>query len=608
LEKLAAAKTLDVDVENGAELLDAILPDLDAAAGAAPPPVPPPPSPPRKVPPKAAPAKAAEFDTADSDKATASSFDTPALQLQTDAPAKESGGAAVYSHRRAKKSKLPLIIGLAVVALVVLVAVGGGIGWTMLQGSRSVAQQDNEPRDSEKNTAVVPPAAAGDVTNNEPSSDNPFALEGEPANWETQRLSIVTINVIGGMETRSGVGVLVGDDLVATDAQLVSEADGAVVTLADGRRFEASGVLSRPQTSLALLRLDANGSELPALALVAATVAPQTPVFIGDEQGAVATKVLRRLSVDELPAALRPNVPPEMRENTELQLLEHEGRTGKLADGRTYETPSGAPLLDGDGRIVGLNLALGGDSRKGYAVGSAELTQLVDDSRSADFRPLSGDAVASVKPSPIDEVDPLQPFDPPPAENSLEGRLETFALRHKQLAEKNWQPENAADYLAFATFAHEATELTAMIDSLEGDAQDAPRAKIMEAIEALADAPWPSADEMAAVNKLAFDDLRNPDSLGVFAYARCILGPESFGDAVVNGSPIFAFELPGTDGLIVLPIGENGAEVSVGSEWLIMGTKDLTQGIRMTTPTSPDEPRDAAIVHAKYILERPKAM
>jgi S1-C subfamily serine protease len=561
----------------------------------------PPPAPPRapsaSAPPKAAPAKV-----------------TPAAPvLPFDALAsspREAGAASTLAHRRAKKSSLPLLLVIAALVLVLVAGAGAGVGWMMMQRESHVADRnsagDTTSPNAETSTTIgiKPPPT-------ESSGDNPFrTIDEQLENWDALRAAIVTINVLSDREgTRSGTGLLVGERLVAADFQLVREIDLAVVTLGDGRRYEATGVLLRPRHSLALIKLDGDDA-LPRLSLAKASAAPGAVVFIADKDAALATEIARRVKVVEIPARLRPQLPAGMRENNELQLIEHLGRTTKTFDGRTIETPGGAPVLNGQGEVVGVNLALGGDTRKGYAVPVESLAELIAASQREDFRSLRRGDIASVDPRPPEtEPEAENPFDPPEiGETVPEPAFEKLQQLQGLLAERKWKPSSADDYQGFAAFAHSATELTTLVDELEPAQQEGARAKLMASIEALADAPWPSAAELTSINKLAATTLPSGDTPGVFAYGRCIMRPEDFGDASIDGLPIFAFELPGTEALLVLPIGENGADIAVGSEWLILGKKDLEQNVRLNTPAVPDKEREATIVRAKYILGKPRGM
>lgn len=369
------------------------------------------PKPPLASPPLASPPPAPPAPARGAPPKAAAKPESPALVVEPAQKMNDSGAASVYGHRRAKKSSLPLLISLAGVALLLLVAVGVGIGWSMWQSGDEVAQLDR------------------DASDNEPRE-------------------------------RAG-----SESLVSAGQR--------------ERRAE-----NRPQPH----------DDMP-------------PATVGESED------FRRPSEDDKP----------------------------------------------------------GDDRG---------------------------------PSPSGEEKPFNPFAPPPTEDEqFAAALAKLGELRERLTAQGWRPKNEADYLNISEFAHQATELTARVDRLPEAEQAEPRGKITAAIEALADAPWPNAEEIAQVNKLAAADLAGRDTPGFFAYGRCILRPEDFGANSIDGLPIFAFELPGTEALVVLPIGENGADIAVGSEWLILGTKDLTQGVQMTTPGSPD-PRDAMIVRAKFILRR----
>lgn len=605
LEKLTPPPSLDVPLE----LVD------EEPAGEAPPPpksksVPPPapPAPPRGAPPKSAPPKA----PAKSAAVTASS---PALQLKTDNTAASADGesGAVYAHRRKKKSKLPLVIGLAAVALLVVGGVGTGIAWNMLSSHDAVAQNDANGKGADNandpDSSAAPATTDGDDESE--TDDNPFDPPVPLANWESLRDSVVTITVSTSDGTREGVGVLVSGGYVATSFQLLHEADAAVVTLQDGRKFAAESVLKRPLHSLALLRLDDVEGELPKLELASATPAPQSTIYIADAQAAHGTKILRRLTVSALPAATRPKLPELMRENEEIQLIEHAARTGTSPAGGTYELPSGAPLLSATGQVVGVNLALGGDAKKGYAVGVEQLKELIGASVTEAFRPLRIGDVASNDVPDIDPVTPEaeNPFDPPfdPPPTTTESPTDAVVAKLKELGEKlgekKWLPETADDYLAFAEYASSATTAADLIDKLESPAKEDGQAKLEEALDLAARAPWPSTEQMQKVGKLATDvTLVGNRTTGAFVYAECILRPENLNGAQINGLPVYGFKLTLSDEMVLIPVSTGGDTITVGSEWLILGQKVGDAEIGNEGMKS-----HASILQVKYMFQEPAA-
>ncbi len=569
---------------------------------------PPPPAPPKPARPDAKPSKVGGESSQNlAPELNFTSITNSGATKVTSTKPSESGGAKVYPHRRAKKSKLPMIIGVGTVLLIGIAMIGGGIAMSMFNIDPLAVLQQGGGQNAATDDAQ--PATASNADDDLPTgTDEAPAIDAQLANWSNLRPALVTINVIDrGNGTRAGNGFLLPNHLVVTTAELFAGVEGAVVTLGDNRRYEVAGVIERPQYGLALLKLDRADQLLPQLAVGEATPAAGTIVFIGDAAAATPTRLAKRIAVAGLPAALRPAMPERMRDNDALELIEHAGRTARTADGRFYETPAGAPLLNSNGQVVGVNLALGGDSRKGYAVGVEQLTQLLAASVSSEFRllPLGGMASIDVPPTTLNPLGVPVPVIPPQPTSELATAIAALAAQADALSAKKWKAETAGDYLAIAAFAHNATELTAKIDKLDAAQRAIERPQVEAELTKLADADWPGEAAATVVNDFAIADLPS-DTPGVFAYGRCLLRPEDFGDRTVDGLPLFAFELVGTSGLVVLPIGENGANIAAGSEWLILGTKDMTQSIGITLAGA-DMARDARIIHTKFLLQRPAA-
>ncbi len=166
----------------------------------------------------------------------------------------------------------------------------------------------------------------------------------------------------------SGAGVIIDADAgyVVTNHHVIDDADEVTVTLEDRREFSAELVGSDPQTDIALLKIDAD--DLTALAL-------------GDSE---------QLAVGDFVIAI--GNPYEFGHTVTSGIVSALGREGGfLSDG--YEDfiqtdaainrgNSGGPLVDLDGRLVGINSAIvtpsGGNAGLGFAVPSAIVKVVTD--------------------------------------------------------------------------------------------------------------------------------------------------------------------------------------------------------------------------------------
>lgn len=156
-----------------------------------------------------------------------------------------------------------------------------------------------------------------------------------------------------------GLGVPVAEDVVATAAHTV---EGALrrLTVDDA---EALVAVIDPRTDLALLTVD-----LAARPIELSNAAPEEATVLGPD-GAIDVRIVRTgpLVVDDA---------------TDQQRYEREVHT--FAPG-VQDGTSGAPLLDGDGRLLGIVVLDNTREDVAYAVTARELGQLLD--QTADSRP-----------------------------------------------------------------------------------------------------------------------------------------------------------------------------------------------------------------------------
>ena len=158
----------------------------------------------------------------------------------------------------------------------------------------------------------------------------------------------------------SGAGVIIDADegYVVTNHHVIDDADEITVTLKDRREFSAELVGSDPQTDIALLKIDAD--DLNALVL-------------GDSE---------QLAVGDFVIAI--GNPFELGHTVTSGIVSALGREGGFlndgyedfiqTDAAINRGNSGGPLIDLDGRLVGINSAIitpsGGSAGLGFAVPS----------------------------------------------------------------------------------------------------------------------------------------------------------------------------------------------------------------------------------------------
>ena len=170
--------------------------------------------------------------------------------------------------------------------------------------------------------------------------------------------------VFGG----AGSGVIISDDgLVLTNAHVIAGSTQLQVTLSDGRVFDAELVGSSPDDDIALIRLD--GAE----GLEPAELGSSDGAAVGDEVVAIGNA----LNLGGPPSVTRGIVSAKDR------VIEAPNVTlrGLLqTDAAINPGNSGGPLLDVQGRVIGINTAIISDAQNiGFAIPIDAVRPLIAD-------------------------------------------------------------------------------------------------------------------------------------------------------------------------------------------------------------------------------------
>ena len=210
--------------------------------------------------------------------------------------------------------------------------------------------------------------------------------------------SVVSIST--GQSTSRGVfggagsGVVIdADGLILTNAHVISGATRMEVTLYDGDVRPASLVASSPEDDIALVRVDDPTDMVPA------ELGSSGAVEVGDDVVAIGN-------------ALNLGGPPSVTQG----IISAKDRTiqapGDLVLRNLIQTDaainpgnSGGPLLDADGRVVGINTAIIDDAQSiGFAIAIDPIKPLIDDLAAGNGLITPDSAFLGVSMMSVDEV------------------------------------------------------------------------------------------------------------------------------------------------------------------------------------------------------------
>lgn len=513
----------------------------------------------------------------------------------------ESG--AVYAHRRKKKSNTPLVIGVGAIGLLLLLAVGGIVAWSMSNefnwtGEGTQANATSQGDDDSLAQAPPPPSVDDNgLDSNSSASDG--SASASLANWDEVNTALVDLTVRdAGGNTRSGRGVLVDRrGWIATSFTLVDRATDVVATFAGGDRAECSGLLvKRPRANLALLQIDrefvGSSRELKTQTIATSwTPGAGERVFLGAREEPFPTTTSGFVLAEAIPAGNRARLPDALRDATGARLLKF------LVT--VEDDQEGMPLLLSNGKVAGICVALG-PTRGGYAVSAAPLVEMI-----ASVVP--GTVVAFDSGSSPPKSGVLNPQQPNPATPPDES-FERFAQLVDQLADFGWRPETTEHYAGFQLLALGLNAMQSLIDdaeSLPEGQRERMQRTIDGALERIVDAPIPDAEERGRINRLGLEAISNDESpeRGVFLWGKCVMRPEDFGVREVDGLPGYAFQIVGTGEVVVMGIGESqsGRKIRIGNDYLILGTLDPGSTYELTLPEEELE-RKVYVVRSKYLL------
>jgi len=170
-----------------------------------------------------------------------------------------------------------------------------------------------------------------------------------------------------------GSGVIISaDGYVLTNNHVVEGADTVMVQLQDGRTFKTSDVKRDPKTDVAVVKLDVKGQTLPY-----AQLGDSSKMEIGDWVLAMGAPYELQGTVTHGIISAKGRTIPLGRDEGRLMYQDFLQTDAAINPGN-----SGGPLVDLDGKVIGLNTAIetrtGSFAGIGYAVPTSIINKVVD--------------------------------------------------------------------------------------------------------------------------------------------------------------------------------------------------------------------------------------
>ncbi len=170
----------------------------------------------------------------------------------------------------------------------------------------------------------------------------------------------------------TGVGsgvVLAADGYILTNRHVVAGSQSLTVELNDGRQFPATIVKQSTNQDLALIKIDATGLKSAVVGDAAATQVGQTVVAIGSPLGTFTETVTKGI-LSETGRTISVQDEATGQPVTLTNLLQ--------TDAAINPGNSGGPLLDENGRVIGINTAVSTDAQGlGFAIPISAAASLI---------------------------------------------------------------------------------------------------------------------------------------------------------------------------------------------------------------------------------------
>jgi hypothetical protein len=380
-----------------------------------------------------------------------------------------------------------------------------------------------------------------------------------------------------------GTGVLLaGSNTVATNLHVMRPCVEGLVRMSDGTTFDIAGYAAvDAEHDLALLALREAPPQFPGFTLFTGDPPPRRRVWaIGHPQGQEfsisAGEVSRVLTSGELPAAAQRFVRQLSSDN--VRWIQH---TARVSEGN-----SGGPVLDGQGKLLGLNAWMQADSGFTYAVHAQHLHALLQQGAS-EIIPLAELADAQAR-----------------TQRQLWDLSATRLQKLLQSArDMQWRPTRREEYRTLQDLAYGVTAAL-LPDSLSarGELADKLEALILVADQAtsvIQKQAWDDPGLITLVNEFADAELSRAGS-GLFMFVsieRIVEGDEGERGLIAN---LAGFERP-----LFIPLPHDQLAVpQAGAQCLLLGVNPRGEAVKYGN--NPLKPVIAPVIVTRTIINLAK--
>lgn len=243
-------------------------------------------------------------------------------------------------------------------------------------------------------SALVVAAAMRTGEVDSPSGPSAAGLDIGAVLAEVQH-SVVTVWVQRAEGVSTGTGVIISDDgLVLTNAHVLGLASTASVMLSDGREYTAELLGSMPADDVALLSIDGVSGLSPA------ELGSSAAALVGDEVVAIGNA----LGLGGLPSVTSGIISAKDRT---IQTASVVLRELIQTDAAINQGNSGGPLVDADGRVIGINTAIAAQAQNiGFAIPIDTVKPLIEDLRAGRGSVTPNSAFLGVQTLSIESLSP----------------------------------------------------------------------------------------------------------------------------------------------------------------------------------------------------------